>query len=166
MTLERKLLIAAGALILAFIIAVGFFSLGLYVGQYGLLPEAPSMAGPGGPPQQPGAGVQPPAGDPNRSPDPAERPPNLPSGPPDLVGRLRAINQQGLTIGAPQGPRQVLLDENTEVFDAQGESLSLGVLRVGASLAVFGSLRDDGRTMVANTIVVLPQPPNPPRPQQ
>jgi len=170
MTLERKLLVAAGALIIVLIIAIGSFSLGLYVGQHGILPGPPRVSGPGAPglpgqppqplggPGQPGPGVppgpgaQPPPGSPGQS-NPAERPPNLPPGPPDLIGLLQVVDPEGLTIGTPQGPRLVRVDADTQVFDAQGEPLSLEALTVGAHLAVFGHFTDDGRTMVAETVV-------------
>jgi hypothetical protein len=183
MTLERKLLIAIGALIVALIIAIGSFSLGLYVGQHGILPGPPSVAGLGRLPQLPGVPDQP---SPDASPDPpvqldpgaqpppsgfdqpnpAGRPPNLPPGPPDLVGPLRAVDSEGLTIGTPQGPRLARVEADMQVFDAQGVPLSLEAVTVGTRLAVFGHFTDDGRTMVAETIVILPSPPDLSRPRQ
>jgi hypothetical protein len=194
MTFERKLLIVAGAFIIALIIAVGFFSLGLYIGQRGIFPDSPSVTGPGGllgrpgqagqqppgglggdpgqvgsgapggPPGQPGA--QPPSGDPN-SPRPEARPSNLPPGPPDLIGPLQTVDAKGVTIGTPQGFRLVRLEADTQIFDAQGESLSAEALTIGARLAIFGHFTDDGRTMIAETVIILPTPGGaPPAPQR
>ena len=47
MTTERKLLYAFGALIIAGMIAVAAFSLGVYIGEQGWTLQAPSVAGPG-----------------------------------------------------------------------------------------------------------------------
>jgi hypothetical protein len=193
MTLERKLLIVAGAFIIALIIAIGFFSLGLYIGQRGIFPDSPSVTGPGGLPGQPGQagqpppggpgggpgqpssgvpggspgqpGAQPPPGDSN-SPKPEARPSNLPPGPPDLVGPLQTVDVKGVTIGTPQGSRLVRLEADTQIFDAQGESLSAETLIIGAHLAIFGHFTDDGRTMIAETVIILPPPGGaPPAPQ-
>lgn len=178
MTVERKLLIAAGALIIAFIIAVGFFSLGLYVGQHGNFPAAPNVVGLGGPGRPPAPGQPPqPGGDPGQ-PRPGQpgsgpqsppvnrpvRPANLPPGPPDLAGPLHAVGPEGLTVGTPRGGRLVGLDFGTQVFDFQGESLSPEVLAVDTHVAVFGHFTGDRRTMVADTIVILPSPPPQPPP--
>jgi hypothetical protein len=191
MTLERKLLVVAGAFIIALIIAIGFFSLGLYIGQRGIFPDSPSVTGPGGLPGQPGQagqlprglggpgqpepgapsgpvgqpGAQPPTG-PNSSRSEA-RPSNLPPGPPDLVGPLQTVDAEGVTIGTPQGSRLIRLEADTEIFDTQGESLSTEALTIGARLAVFGHFTDDGRTMVAETVLILPRlGGDPPAPQQ
>jgi hypothetical protein len=192
MTLERKLLIVAGAFIIALITAIGFFSLGLYIGQKGIFPDSPSVTGPGslpgrpdqagqppgapgGGPGQPGSGApsgpagqpgaQPPTG-PNSS-RPEARPSNLPPGPPDLVGPLQTVDAKGVTIGTPQGPRLVHLEADTQIFNAQGESLSTEALTIGARLAIFGHFTDDGRTMVAETVLILPRlGGDPPAPQR
>jgi hypothetical protein len=182
MTLERKLLIVAGAFIIALIIAIGFFSLGLYVGQRGIFPDSPSVTGPGGPPGQPGQagqlprglgdpgqpepgapsgpagqpGAQPPTG-PNSS-KPEARPSNLPPGPPDLIGPLQTVDAEGVTVGTQQGPRLVRLQAETEIFDTQGESLSTEALIIGVPLAIFGHFTDDGRTMIAETVIILSPP--------
>ncbi|MBN1991682.1 MAG: hypothetical protein JW953_03190 [Anaerolineae bacterium] len=177
MTLERKLLIAVGAFIIALIIAVGAFSLGLYVGQKGIFPDAPNIAGPGGggPPGQPGpAGQQPRgespgggtgqaapeglAGSGNQPPQNNFKPSNLPAGPPDLVGTLRSMDTEGLTIDTPPGPRLVQLADNLEIFDPQGKSLTLDTLQPNTHLALFGHFTNNGQTMVAETVIILPQP--------
>ena len=184
MTIERKLLVAAGALIIALIIAVGFFSLGLYIGQHGILPDAPQVAGPGGAgrpvlpgqPPQPGGGPdqsgpggwsQNPPGPGAQSPrdgaapvNPAGRPSNLPPGPPDLVGPLQAVDSAGLTVGTRRGSRLVKIEAATQVFDTQGKLLSPEALAVDTHVAVFGHFTDDGRTMAAETVIILPPPAN------
>ncbi len=161
MTLERKLLIATGALIAALIIAIGSFSLGLYVGQHDVLPGPPSVVGSGGLPAQPLQATAVP--DQPRLANPSS---NLPAGPPELIGPLRAVESEGLVIGTRQGPRLVHVDDDTQISNARGESVSPEELTVGAQLAVFGHLTDEGRTMVAETVVILSPSRNEPGPLQ
>ena len=73
-----------------------------------------------------------------------------------------------MTIGTPRGSRLVRLEADTQIFDTQGESpLSAEALTIGARLAIFGHFTDDGRTMIAETVVVLPSPGgDPPAPQR
>jgi len=93
MSTERKLLIAFGAIIIAGIIAISAFSLGVYVGEQGWTLPPPSMAGPGG---KPPTGGQPPAG-------PA------PGHEPDLIGQIQSLADDSLTVRTPQGPRLVMV---------------------------------------------------------
>jgi hypothetical protein len=52
----------------------------------------------------------------------------------------------------------VQLAADSQIFDTQGESFSVEALTVGTHLAVFGTFTDDGQTMVADTIIILPPP--------
>ena len=84
MTTERKILIALGSLIIAGMIAVACFSLGVYVGTRGWTLKQPSLAGP----QPPNA---PPGGQPGR-PEGGQPQPNAPTGQqskPTLIGVVR-----------------------------------------------------------------------------
>jgi len=146
MSTERKLLIAFGAIIIAGIITIGAFSLGVYVGEQGWTLPPPSMTGPGG---KPPTGGQPPAG-------PA------PGREPDLIGQIQSLADDSLTVRTPQGPRLVMVTEETRVLRvAEGrkeEEASLEDLQRGMGVAVFGSFGDDGRTLTAKTVVILPAP--------
>jgi len=146
MSTERKLLIAFGAIIIAGIIAIGAFSLGVYVGEQGWTLPPPSMTGPGG---KPPTGGQPPAG-------PA------PGREPDLIGQIQSLADDSLTVRTPQGPRLVMVTEETRVLrvaeDRKEEEASLEDLQRGMGVAVFGSFGDDGRTLTAKTVVILPAP--------
>jgi hypothetical protein len=51
----------------------------------------------------------------------------------------------------------VRLEENTQILDVDGQALSLDALEVGTPVGVVGHLTDDGRTMVAEVVVQLPQ---------
>jgi len=145
MSTERKLLIAFGAIIIAGIIAIGAFSLGVYVGEQGWTLPPPSMAGPGG---KPPTGGQPPAG-------PA------PGREPDLIGQIQSLAGDSLTVRTPQGPRLVMVTESTRVLRVtegrKEEEASLEDLQRGTGVAVFGNFGDDGRTLTAETVVILPQ---------
>ena len=145
MSTERKLLIAFGAIIIAGIITIGAFSLGVYVGEQGWTLPPPSMTGPGG---KPPTGGQPPAG-------PA------PGREPDLIGQIQSLADDSLTVRTPQGPRLVMVTKETRVLRVtdgrEEEEASLDDLQRGMGVAVFGSFGDDGRTLTAETVVILPQ---------
>jgi len=150
MTTEQKLLIACGAIIIAGLIAIAAFSLGVYVGEQGWTLPEPSLVGPGGPRRpQPG------------QPGPGQPLPQQPGPRPDLVGRVRSVGDSSLTLDTPAGPRLVLVNAETTVQrqgDAGLEPASLSDLRRGDHVAVFGHLNDDGRTLRARAVVILPPP--------
>jgi len=50
------------------------------------------------------------------------------------------------------------VDEETRVRDRQGRELALSDLGQGTDVAVFGEFDDDGRTLTARTIVLVPAP--------
>ena len=122
------------------------FSLGVYVGHEGLLvgtlddfgarrvPDQRSPQAPLGPTQE------------------------LPAGRPALVGKVGGITNEGLFVRTAQGPRLVEVNEETRVVGGQGRDLALADLRQGADVAVFGEFSDDGRTLIAEAIVLVPQP--------
>jgi len=76
-----------------------------------------------------------------------------------LIGRLQTRDSEGLILNTRQGPRQVQVETETQVLDAQGNSLPLDTLTPGTLLGVFGHFTDEGRTVVADIILVLPQSP-------
>lgn len=150
----RKVLIGAGAALLILVMVLGAFSLGVYVGNRGLLAgtlqDYGARRGPG---QQP---PQPPAGSGQWTPQsPAGPQQELPPGRPALVGRLGAITNEGLFIQTPQGPRLVQVDEDTKVQDQQGRELSLDDLQQGMQVAIFGNFSSDGRRLIAETVVIV-----------
>jgi hypothetical protein len=152
MSTTQKFLIAGGVFIVIVIVAIAAFSLGVYVG-----------AGPGGgpPPDQPGQ--PPPGGQPGQPPggspgQPSFGPPgDLPPGRPDVIGRVRSITGDSITLNTPQGPRLVTVNDETEVKRAEGEEeSSLEDIEPGTSIAVFGQFNGGGKTLVAQVIVILP----------
>ena len=166
MSQTQKFLIASGVLTVVSIVAIAAFSLGVYVGERGWTAGAPSMAGPGGgpPPGQPGQ--QPPGDQPGQPPgagpdQPSFGPPgDLPPGRPDVIGRVRSVAGDSITLATSQGPRLVMVNDETEVKRAEGEEkASLGDIGPGTSIAVFGQFNGEGKTLVAQVIVILPSPP-------
>jgi len=144
MSKGQKLLVAGGAFIIIAIMVIGAFSLGVYVGKRGWAAGAPSVVGPGGPP--PPQGGQPPV---------APREP-LPKGKPDLVGVVQGVTRRSVTIKTGQGVRLVLVNAQTRVRWHDGREAGLADLRRNMPVAVFGQFGDDGRTLTASLIIILP----------
>jgi hypothetical protein len=136
MSTGHKVLIGVGALILVGMIAVGSFCLGVYVGEHGWTRRGLTLAGPG-------ATVQ-----------PRDRP-QMPGRPPDLQGVVQGLARGNITLRTPQGSRTVLVNQETRMM-RDDEEARLADLRRGMGVAVFGDLRDQGRTLVARLIVILP----------
>jgi hypothetical protein len=61
-----------------------------------------------------------------------------------------------VTIKAGQGPRLVLVNDQTRVRWHDDRGGSLADLRRNMPIAVFSDFGDDGRTLVASVIVILP----------
>ncbi len=162
MSRERTLLIAAGATLIALIIAIAGFSLGVYVGVHGWTAGPPSVAGPGG--RQPRQPAPPP------DQDRGAKPPQdggQPGPRPQLVGRVRSISGDSITLDTPQGPRLFRLSAEVQVFRAaegREQPASLSDIVPGEHLAVFGYLEGDGtRQLIAERLVLLPPPPDTPK---
>lgn len=100
--------------------------------------------------QLPGGGSgQPPFGPPG----------DLPSGRPDVIGRVRSVAGDSITLETPQGPRLVMVNDETEVKRAEGEEeVSLEDIEPGTPIAVFGQFNGEGKTLVAQVIIILPPP--------
>ena len=172
MTTGQKLLIAGGVFIVVVIVAIVAFSLGVYLGEHGWTAGPPSIAGPGGLPKGPAGGPppgqpgQPSGGGPSQPPgggpgQPSFSPPgDLPPGRPDVIGRVRSVAGDSITLETPQGPRLVTVNGETEVKRAEGEEeSSLEDIEPGISIAVFGQFNGGGKTLVTQVIVILPPPP-------
>ncbi len=157
--------IIGGAIVLQVMLLIAVFALGVYIGHYGLTRDglfygAPGPGGPGGaanqPPRQGLGGPQPGAAN-------QGGPPPLPPGldePPQLIGRLVASGPDALELATPQGPRSVLIDENTAYEDTEGNTFSLAGLSPGDVIAIYGTFSPDGRNLVATRVVILPPPPD------
>jgi hypothetical protein len=142
----RKVGIGAGATLLVGIMVLAAFSLGVFVGHQGLLTGTVGNFGARPAVDQPVAPQAPASG-------PAQ---NLPMGRAALVGAVGGMTNEGLFVRTLQGPRLVEVNEETAVRDRQGRELSLSDLKPGAQVSIFGEFSEDGRTLTANTIVVVP----------
>ena len=143
MTTERKVLIAIGAALIVSMVGIACFSLGVYVGQKGralALPGQPGLTEPDPEAQVPETQVQP-----NR---------------PALVGVVRRTNGSTMTVATDQGPRLVTLTDRTKYVRRTATQtlveIALDEVEIGAGVAVYGRLSQDGRTLVADALVVLP----------
>jgi hypothetical protein len=137
MSKGQKLLISFGAFIIVAVMVTGAFSLGIYVGERGWTAGPTSITGPGG--QQPAAPQEP-----------------LSRGKPDLSGAVQSVTKRSVTIRTSEGPRLVLVSDETRVERHDGKEAGLADLRRNVPVAVFGQFGDDGRTLVASVIVILP----------
>jgi hypothetical protein len=144
MSKSQKLLIGSGAFIIVAVMTIGAFSMGMYVGERGWTARPPSIESPGG--QQPAQGGHQPA---------APQEP-LPRGKPDLSGAVQSVTKRSVTIRTSEGPRLVLVSDETRVERHDGKEAGLANLRRNIPVAVFGQFGDDGRTLVASVIVILP----------
>ena len=150
MSKSQKLLIGFGAFIIVAIMVIGAFSLGVYVGERGWTAGSPSIAGAGGQPPPQGQRKEP-----DKQPPAAPGEP-LPKGKPDLIGAVQSVARKSVTIKTGDGPRLVLVGDETRVRWHDDREASLADLRRNMPVAVFGDFRDDGRTLVASVIVILP----------
>jgi len=157
MTKERKLLYAFGAVIIAGMIAIASFSLGVYVGKQGWTLKQPSMTGPAQPqvnpqrtpqvqPQSGGQGQQPAGG----NQDTPRRP--------DLIGKVINVTAESLEVNTVDGLRSALIDEETIILkqvEGKEAPAQLGDIQRGVRVAIFGQFRDGGRTLICRLIVIL-----------
>jgi hypothetical protein len=159
MTTQQKLLYAGGIVLLLLFHVVIAFALGVYIGRYGLTRDGLTLQGP--------RNVQAPQG-----PQPAQGAPNQPGQPilpgePAVIGRIRRVDRATLDLATREGPRQVMLDNETKYRVGSGEVLARDDLAEGGIVAVFGVFIDDGQQLHADLVVVIPvQDQEPPaRPQ-
>lgn len=167
MTTDRKLLIALGVLVIACMVSGASFSLGFFIGTQGWSIQSPSAAGPGAgtrggvggqpglqQPQQgfPGQQLQP--GGPQQQQDAAQQPR------PDLFGVIVSVTDDSMELETEQGLRMVTLTDETSVRRrAEGGTnpADLSALHRGVNVAVIGEFEDDGHTLVARVVVILPE---------
>ena len=141
-----KVLLGMGAVLLISLMILASFSLGVYVGHQGLLVGSLGNFG-----ARPEGGRRPPQ-------SPSGQPEGLPEARPQLVGKMGGLTNEGLFVRTANGLRLVQVNEQMRVRDRQGGELPLEKLRQGVNVAVFGEFSEDGRTLTAQTIVVLPLP--------
>jgi len=145
-----------GALLLLMLLASSF-SLGVYVGEHGWTREGLSYSGPGGG-NQAGANNRPAPGGPIPAvTQPAPMAPGgLPSGRPNLTGRILRIHPQSIEVTSASGPRVVLITAQTRILEQDGRTIALKDLQKGDVIAVYGLTTGDGGELQAEFIVRLP----------
>jgi hypothetical protein len=149
-----------GALILLMLLA-STFSLGVYVGEHGWTRDGLSYSGPGG---KADANNRPPqGGNPPGGPAPAgvqstpQAPMGLPSGRPNLTGRILRIQPQIIQVASSTGPRRIVLTTETRFLEQDGRAIALLDLQIGDVIAVYGFfIGGDGGELRADFIVRLP----------
>ena len=73
-----------------------------------------------------------------------------------MIGRVRSVAGDSITLETPQGPRLVTVNDETEVKRAEGEGeASLEDIEPDMHIAVFGQFNGGGKTLVAQVIVIL-----------
>lgn len=136
--MQRKWLVAGGIVVLFLISVAAAFSVGVYIGRYGLTRDGLALRGPK-------------AGQGNAA--SALQPADLP-GKPQAVGRIRRIHPDGLGLATIDGPRLVLVDGETKYQDQDGESIAKDALQVGQIVAIFG-IPDGRQEMMADLVIVV-----------
>lgn len=153
--------LSVGGAVLLLMLLAASFSLGEYVGEHGWTRDGLSYSGPGGRAganDRPNAGGPVPGG-PAQGPTPQQpfAPAGLPSGRPNLTGRVVRIYPQRIEVAAANGVRSVILTAETRFFEQDGTTISLKDLKKGELIAVYGLLADgDGGELRAEFIVRLP----------
>ena len=73
-----------------------------------------------------------------------------------MIGRVRSVAGDSITLDTPQGPRLVTINDEIEIKQAEGEGeVSLEDIELGTPVAVFGQFNGGGKTLVAQVIVIL-----------
>jgi hypothetical protein len=142
--------IAVGGAVISLMLITATFAVGVYVGEHGWTREGLNYEA--GQPNnvKPGQANKP-------SPSPLARPSGLPSGRPLLTGRILRISFSSLEMTTPGGPRVVSISNETRYMNEFGLPISLGDLKKGDVVAVYGRfIPGGGGELVADTIVLLP----------
>jgi len=153
--------ISVGGAILLLMLLASSFSLGVYVGEHGWTRDGLSYSRPGG---KAGANDRPVQGGPAPG-GPAQAgtkqqpfaPAGLPSGRPNLTGRIVRIYPQRIEVAAANGVRIVILSAETRFLEQDGRTIALKDLQKRDLVAVYGLLTaGDGGELRAEFVVRLP----------
>ena len=151
---ENRWQIILGAAVLLLMLLAGTFSLGIYIGRHGLSREGLQYQ----PAAQGNQQVLP------RDQVAKNRPPGVPQGQPDLIGRLRKGSRNVVELATENGIRFVAIDIDTKLLDEEGNPLQGTDLQAGDILAIFGEFSaNEGQQLLASVILRLPErsPPQP-----
>jgi hypothetical protein len=143
MAANRKLIIIGGV-VLSLVLLIGVFSLGIYIGRYGISADGLHYQSAGRIPQVDRSRLT--------------RPEGIPEGEPDIAGMVRGVSEDGIQIATQQGPKWIKIDTNTSFLEISGTELGKADLQPRDLIAVFGEFSiDDGSTLLATHVVRLPQ---------
>jgi hypothetical protein len=134
---KNRWLIAIGGAVLGLMLLCAAFSLGVHVGRHGWGEQNLNLQLQGDRPP-PGGGFD--------------------ADPPDVIGQIRALSQEGMQLATRQGPRWIQVSPATVVENAAGDTLALHDLRLGNLVAVYGEHRKVGQILTSNRIIVIPTP--------
>lgn len=150
---KNRVLLIGGVVLLQIIMLSAAFSLGMYIERH-RRPNQPDVAPVQGQEQISGQGQ-----------GWMQLPPGL-TEPPQVIGRLAKIDTDGFEIITEQGPRPILIDEDTFFRDHEGNTIAPGDLQQGYILAVYGNPAPDRQGLIATEVVLLPPPLEQPPPAQ
>jgi hypothetical protein len=150
--------VSVGGAILLLMLLASSFSLGVYVGEHGWTRDGLNYSGPGKGGQG-GANDRPaqvgPA--PATTQQVPQAPAGLPSGKPNLTGRILRVHPQSVEVTSPNGPRVVTITSETRFLEQDGRIIGLKDLLKGDVVAVYGRfMGGDGGELQADFIVRLP----------
>jgi hypothetical protein len=148
----RRWMVIAGAAVMAAVMLIGAFSIGVWVGSG--RSENPALFGGIG--ARPGGAAQQPPGQAGRG---AQALLGALSRPPDIVGRIQSFSGRRLTVDSQAGPQVLTLSSDTKVFLPDGSKGSVEDLARGRMVGVVGAPGDDGRSFMVEEVAVLPGAP-------
>ncbi len=149
--------VSVGGAVLLLMLLTSSFALGVYVGEHGwtrdgLSYSGPNMGNPVGPNNRPAQGGPAPA----ITQQAPLVPGGLPSGRPNLTGRILRIHPQSIEVTSASGPRVILVTAQTRFLEQDGRTITLKDLLKGDLIAVYGLTTGDGGELQAEFIVRLP----------
>lgn len=156
---QNRWLRIGGVVLLQIIMLIAAFSLGVYVERYMRRPDQPGEQPGAAPVQDQGQMPGQAQGRQNNQPQSQVQPPPGLTEPPQVIGNLAWIDSEGFEIITEQGPRSILIDEETFFRDHEGNTITPGDLQQGYILAVYGNPSPDRTGLVATEVVLLPPPP-------
>lgn len=159
--LRRRLMILASGAIMASLMLIGAFSIGVWVGA-GRPDTTATFGGFGGGAARgpggngggaPGAfgGVQPPGGQGQG----AAAVFSVLSRPADIIGQIASLNGDSLTVNSQLGPRVVTLTADTKILLSDGTAGSRADLQQGRVAGIVGTAANGGLSFTAEEVAVV-----------
>ena len=147
MTNERKILYILGLIIIIGMIAIGSFSIGIYIGKQGWILKAPSITLPDQRPAQITRNSQ---DTKQGNVDPPRQP--------DLVGIVRNITTETIEIQTNQGIKTVFFSDDLVVLQQDSGKIKPSTTRniyPSDRIAVIGEFQNAGKSLLGEIIIIL-----------